>query len=86
MKVENTRNIKQISADDGMWLCNHNHKAIRQKVLMSLSADETEWQEITEEEKARLEALWNTETPTETEATVTDLKAQAYDILMGVSE
>lgn len=27
-----------------------------------------------------------TETPTETEATETDLKAQAYDILMGVTE
>ncbi len=41
------------------------------------------WHEITEEEAERLQ---NTETPTDNEATEADLKAQAYDILMGVTE
>lgn len=40
------------------------------------------WHEITEEEAERLQ---NIEAPTE-EGTEADLKAQAYDILMGVSE
>jgi hypothetical protein len=43
------------------------------------------WHEITEEEAEKLQNE-ETETPTETEATEIEQKAQAYDILMGVSE
>ena len=73
MKVEIIRNIKQISADDGMFLCNEESKDFKHKVCVGVNADETKWQEITAEEKARLEAEWGIETePTETEATETD--------------
>lgn len=73
MKVEIIRNIKQISADEGMWLCNETNKVFAHKVCLGVNSNESMWQEITAEEKARLEAEWGIETePTDNEATEAD--------------
>lgn len=86
MKLETINGIRVITPEADMWLCNEEQHVISDKVYLGVNADETMWRDITEEEKASLEALWNTESPTENEATEADLKSQAYDILMGVSE
>jgi hypothetical protein len=52
-------------------------------IRLGINDSADNWHEITEEEAERLQSI---ETPTETEATEAGLKAQAYDILMGVSE
>lgn len=70
-----------IEADEGMILTNGTAFGIIVYLGNNDSIDN--WHEITEEEAERLQ---NIETPTETEATEADLKAQAYDILMGVTE
>ena len=85
MKLETINNIRVITPNTDMWLCNEEQRVISDKVYLGVNANENDWRDITEAEKTRLEALWSAET-TETEATETDLKAQAYDILMGVSE
>lgn len=73
MKVDYIKNRKQISADDGMFLCNETNKVFAHKVCLGVNSTESMWQEITEEEKARLEAEWGIDTePTDNEATETD--------------
>lgn len=83
MKTEIVNNRTQISADDGMWLCNETSKVFAHKVTLGSKSHEAMWKEITDAEKTRLEALWNGDAPNEP---TTEEKAQAYDILMGVSE
>jgi hypothetical protein len=83
MKIEIVNNKTQLSADDGKWLCNETNRDFFHKVTLGSKSSEAMWQEITEEEKTRLEALWNGNISTEP---TTEEKAQAYDILMGVSE
>ena len=46
---------------DGMWLCNRNAKIISDKVYLGINADAKEWEEITAEEKEKLEAEWEAE-------------------------
>lgn len=82
MKIETIRNRTQLSADEGMWLCNETSKVFAHRVTLGSKSNESMWKEITEEEKTRLEALWGTSA----EEPTTEEKAQAYDILMGVSE
>ena len=72
MKLETINGIRVITPAENMWLCNKADKVISDKVYLGINADETMWEEITAEEKARLETLWNGETPTDTEATETD--------------
>ena len=73
--MENQRILKPF---DGNWLYNEKEKIITDFVLLGVEADESEWLEISSEEKERLEALWNEE-----EATTEDL----YEALaeLGVS-
>ena len=86
MKLETINGIRVITPEADMWLCNEEQRVISDKVYLGVNADENDWHDVTEAEKANFEALWNAETPAETEATEADLKAQAYDILMGVTE
>lgn len=44
--------------DEGKYLYNENAKSISEEVYLGREADETEWTEITEAEKERLEAEW----------------------------
>jgi hypothetical protein len=69
-----------IEADEGMILTNGT--AFGVIVYLGNNDSIDNWHEITEEEAERLQNAL-AEAPTETEA---DLKAQAYDILMGVNE
>lgn len=72
---------KTIKAEEGMVLtCG---ETFGKTVHLGRYDSIDNWYEVTEEEAERLQ---NAETPTETEATEADLKAQAYDILMGVTE
>ena len=43
---------------EGNYLYNENAMSISDKVYLGIYADESEWAEITEEEKERLEAEW----------------------------
>lgn len=72
MKIETINGIRVITPTVEMWLCNETDRVISDKVWLGVNADETMWQEITEEEKVRLETLWNEETPTENQATEQD--------------
>ncbi len=72
MKLETINNIRVITPEADMWLCNEEQQVISDKVYLGINADETMWKDITETEKANFEALWNVETPTETEATEED--------------
>lgn len=82
MKIETIRNVKQIFADEGMWLCNETNKVFAHKVCFGVNADETMWRDITEAEKASLEALWNTEMPSQ-EKIDEQTYEQIIDILSG---
>lgn len=45
--------------EQGNYLCNENAKVVSDKIFLGIEADATEWTEITEEEKTRLENEWN---------------------------
>ena len=47
-----------LTADEGKNLYNESAKSISDKVYLGKEADESEWVEITEQEKERLEAEW----------------------------
>lgn len=72
MKLETINGIRVITPEADMWLCNDNARAISDKVYLGINADENEWRDITEEEKARFEQLWSEETPETDEATEAD--------------
>ena len=61
-------NQRPLTPKSGNWLYNEKEKIITDLVYLGIEADESEWIEISSEEKARLEALWNEE-----EATTEDL-------------
>lgn len=83
MKLETKNNIRILTPSEGMWLCNMKDRVISDKVYLGVNADESLWTEIDDSEKARLEALWESETePSETDSDY----AEAGKILMGVSE
>lgn len=50
--------MRILTANEGFFLYNENAMSISDKVYLGIYADETEWVEITEEEKERLEAEW----------------------------
>lgn len=47
-----------LMADEGKYLYNENAQSISNKVYLGKEADESEWVEITEQEKERLEEEW----------------------------
>lgn len=69
--------------NEGNYLYNENAKVISDKVYLGINADESEWIEITEEQKQEYEKQWEEETDIDNE---TELKAKAYDILIGEVE
>lgn len=74
MKIETTNNQRILTPENDMWLYNKNHQVISDKVYLGIEADESDWTEITSEDKARFEALWNGETFIDpNEATTADL-------------
>lgn len=83
MKLETINGIRVITPNADMWLCNEEQRVISDKVYLGVNADETMWKDITEEEKTRLEALWNTEAPTDDEATEALNYEKIIDILTG---
>ena len=68
-------NQRPLIPDEGNWLYNEKEKIITDLVYLGIEADESEWIEISSEEKARLEALWNEE-----EATTEDLYSALADL------
>lgn len=68
MKIETINNQRILIPNNEMWLYNEECKVISDKVYLGIEADEADWVEISTEEKARLETLWNEE-----EATKEDL-------------
>lgn len=81
MKIETIDNQRILVPDNGMWLYNEQAQVISDKVYLGIEADESDWIEISAEEKTRLEALWSEGVLSEAE-----LKAQAYDIIVGGAE
>ena len=74
MKIETINNQRILTPDNEMWLLNAKCQVISDKVYLGIEADESDWTEITSEDKARFEALWNGETSTDpNEATTADL-------------
>lgn len=75
MKIETINGIRVAVPESGMFLCNEEQKVICDKVYLGVNANENDWKEITETEKAELETLWNAEnspeTPTDEEITET---------------
>lgn len=50
MKIEVINNIRVITPDNGMWLCNEKQKVISDKVYLGVNANENDWHDITEAE------------------------------------
>ena len=74
MKIETANTQRILTPDNGMWLCNKNVQVISDKVYLGINALESDWEEITEEEKLQLEAQWNGEPIHDTDkATTSDL-------------
>lgn len=55
MIVEIESRFKRVTPSDGMWLYNETNGIITDGLIMPLSAPESEWVEITDEEKERIE-------------------------------
>lgn len=85
MKLETINNIRVITPETDMWLCNEEQQVISDKVYLGINADENDWRDITETEKANFEALWNTELPIENETEVSNYE-KIIDILTGNEE
>ena len=81
MKLETINNQRIITPTDGMWLLNSKDRVISDKVYLGKNADESAWVEISESEKHRLEAEWESEVET-----ADSDYAEAGKILLGVTE
>jgi hypothetical protein len=88
MKLETINGIRVITPEAGMWLCNEKNRVISEdnKVYLGINADENDWHDIAEEEKANFEALWNAETPIDEEIAETLNYEKIIDILTGNEE
>ena len=73
-KTRNEFDHYVISAENGMTL--HDGEIYTKIYISPVDIDESEWTEVNDSEVP----------VTEEEATETDLKAKAYDIMMGVTE
>lgn len=85
MKLETINGIRVITPEADMWLCNEEQQVISDKVYLGINADENDWHDITEEEKANFEVLWNTELPIENETETLNYE-KIIDILTGNEE
>ena len=50
-----------IIPDEGKFLYNEKARSISEKVFLGINANADDWQEITAEDKARIEAEWEAE-------------------------
>lgn len=80
MNIE-TGKFKIITPSDGMWLCNRDARTFSQKIYMAVGAEHSQWEDISEEEKLKLEAEWESEVET-----ADSDYAEAGKILLGVTE
>ena len=78
MRIYTENGIRIIEADTGAYVTNG--ETYSEKVYLGKNATESAWRDATAEEKAEWEARQDEPLPT-----IKD-KAEAYDILMGVSE
>lgn len=78
MRIYTENEIRIIEADNGAFVTNG--ETYSEKVYLGKNAPESAWRDATAEEKAEWDARQNEEPET-----IED-KAEAYDILMGVSE
>lgn len=60
MRIE-TGKFKIITPTEGMWLCNVSARTFSKEVYMAVDADDSQWEEITEDEKLQLETEWESE-------------------------
>lgn len=51
-----------LTADEGKYLYNEKERAFSDKVFLGKNANESNWVEVTEEEKESLEAEWAVDT------------------------
>ena len=86
MKLETINGIRAITPEADMWLCNEAQQVISDKVYLGVNADENEWRDITEEEKARFEELWSEATPETDEATEADYINALEDLGVNFNE
>jgi hypothetical protein len=63
MTITVKKSFKEIKADEGMWILNKNSGAIAKKFICGLNIDTSQYEEITEEEKIRLEEEKNSIDP-----------------------
>ena len=61
MKIIEKENFKIVTPTENMLICNRSEKIISDELKMPLGAGLAQWEEISEEEKQRLEAEWETE-------------------------
>ena len=61
MPIEIINGIRVITPSENYWLYSEKDKIISDKVYLGINAKETDWIEITEENKAEFEALWEIE-------------------------
>lgn len=72
MKIEIINGIRVITPDAGMFLYKTADRIISDKVFLGVNDTESGWAEITEERKAELETLWESENNPENVATDAD--------------
>lgn len=61
MKIIEKENFKVVTPNKKEWLCNRAEKISSDELTMPLGAGLALWEEISEEEKQRLEAEWESE-------------------------
>lgn len=61
MKIVEKENFKIVTPTEDMLICNRSEKIISDELTMPLGAGLAQWEEISEEEKQRLEAEWESE-------------------------
>lgn len=89
MKIEEFNGQRVLTPDENMWLYNESQRVISDKVYLGIEADESDWVEITQEQKEFLESQWEFEAegvPNTNTSEETLMKAQAYDIITGGAE
>ena len=59
MCATTNKNQRVLTPSDGMWLYNEKEKIISDLVFLGVEANESDWVEITSEEKSKLEDFWN---------------------------
>lgn len=72
MNIKNINGIRVITPDAGMFLYKESDRIISDSVWLGVNDTEAGWTEITEERKAELEALWESENDPENSATDAD--------------